>query len=352
MIKEINVKRYPAFVGHEKVFYFEDKSVKLKGFIAWHNTKLGPATGGTRLYPYSSKEKAINDVLRLSESMTYKCVMAGVPFGGGKVVIMGDINLKNKKFLSAYANIIDSFKGRCTTGTDVGISDYDTNYMSKITPFILKGDGGKTTTSNMASYGVYIGIKTSINLLMPYKKNKNLHIAIKGVGKIGSELTRLLLKDGFKITVADNDKKKINQIKKLYPFVDIADFKNIHKIKTDVYSPCAMGGEFNNKTIKELNCFIIAGGANNQLVDDSIAQKIQNRGIWYIPDYIINAGGLIQIVDELDKSGYNRERVNKRITNIGKTISKIIKESKRTKNNPLYITKEMINKKLYGKKSK
>lgn len=352
MIKEINAKKYPSYAGHEKVFYFEDKSVKLKGFVAWHNTKFGPATGGTRLYPYTSKNKAIDDVLRLSEAMTYKCVMAGVPFGGGKNVIIGDVNLKNKKFLSAYARVIDSFKGKCTTGTDVGISDEDTNYMSTITPYILKGDGGKATTSNMASYGIYIGIKKSLNLLMPGKKNKGLHVAIKGVGKIGKELTRLLLKDGFNITVADKDKSKVNQIKKLYPSIKITDYRNIHKVKTDVYSPCAMGGEFNSKVIKELNCFIIAGGANNQLANDGIAQQIQDRGIWYIPDYVINAGGLIQIVDELDKLGYNKKRVNQRIMNIGKNISQIIKIAKKNKQNTLKVTKEIINNKLYGEKRK
>ena len=352
MIKEINAKKNIAYANHEKVFYFEDKSIKLKGFVAWHNTKFGPATGGTRLYSYSSEDKALEDVLRLSEAMTYKCVMAGVPFGGGKVVIMGKTNLKNKKFLSSYAHIIDSFKGKCTTGTDVGVSDEDTDYMSQITPFILKGNGGKTTTSNMASYGVYIGIKTSLKLLMPKKKNKDIKITIKGVGKIGSELTRLLLKDGFNIVVADIDKDKATKIKELYPKVEVVDFKTIHKIKTDVYSPCAMGGEFDDKTVEELDCLIIAGGANNQLVNDSIAQKIQDKGMWYIPDYVINAGGLIQIVDELDKLGYNKKRVTKRLVNIGKNISQIIKKSNKDKQNTLKVTKEIVNNKLYGKKKK
>ena len=247
MIKEINVKKYKAYAGHEKVFYFEDKPTKLKGFIAWHNTKFGPATGGTRLYPYISKSFAIDDVLRLSEAMTYKCVMAGVPFGGGKNVIIGNVNFKNKRFLSAYAKIIDSFNGKCTTGTDVGISDLDTEYMSKITPYILKGNGGDTTTSNMASYGIYTGIKTSIKLLLPGKKNKDVHIAIKGIGKIGLELVRLFNNDGFIITVADKDKNQIKKVNKLYSNVNVVNYKNIHKINVDVYSPCAMGKEFNKK---------------------------------------------------------------------------------------------------------
>lgn len=349
MIKEINVKKHPAYDNHEKVFYFEDKSTKLKGFIAWHNTKLGPATGGTRLFNYSSKKEAIDDVLRLSKAMTYKCAISNLPFGGGKNVIIGNKKNKNNKFLSAYAKIIDSFKGQCTTGTDVGISDDDAIYMSKITPYILKGNKGKTTTSEMASYGVYVGIKTSLKLLMPNKLNKNIHIAIKGVGKIGFNLIKLLSKDGFKLTVADIDKEKIDNVKKIFPSVKIVDFKDIHKIKCDVYSPCAMGGEFTSKTIKELNCHIIAGGANNQLRKDSLSKLIYKKGIWYIPDFLINSGGLIQIVDELDKSGYNRKRVNSRLRNIGKIISNIIKESQKTNKDTLSVTNNIINSKIYAR---
>jgi len=349
MIKEISAKKYPAYAGHEKLYYFEDKPTKLKGYIAWHNTKLGPATGGTRLFSYSSKKEAINDVLRLSEAMTYKCAISNLPFGGGKNVIIGSKKLKNEKFLIAYAKIIDSFKGKCTTGTDVGISDADAIFMSTITPFILRGNQGKTTTSQMASYGIYIGIKSSLKLLLPKRSCKNIHVAIKGVGKIGLELIKLLMKDNFKVTIADIDKDKVQYIKKIYPSIKIVDYKIIHKIKCDIYSPCAMGNELTTKTIKELNCLIIAGGANNQLKDESLSQNIFERGIWYIPDYLINSGGLIQIVDELDKFGYNKKRVITRLKNIGKTVELIIKQSKRTKIDTLSVTKKIIYSKIYGK---
>jgi leucine dehydrogenase len=349
MIKEINVKNHQAYAGHEKVFYFEDKSTKLKGFLAWHNTKFGPATGGTRLYNYASEKEAINDVLRLSEAMTYKCAISDLPFGGGKTVIIGNKKLKNEKYLSAYAKIIDSFKGKCTTGTDVGISDADAIYMSKITPYILKGNSGKVTTSQMASYGIYIGIKSSLKFLLPNKSPKDIHVTIKGVGKIGFELTKFLMKDGFKVTIADIDKEKVKNIKKIFPKVKVIDYKKIHKIKSDIYSPCAMGEEFTPKTIKELNCLIIAGGANNQLKKESLSKEIFNRGIWYIPDYLINSGGLIQIVDELDKSGYNKKRVIRRLKNIGKTVVQILKKSKATNKDPFLVTKDIIASKFYAK---
>lgn len=349
MIKEIDVKNHPAYANHEKVFYFEDKPTKLRGFLAWHNTKFGPATGGTRLFNYSSRKEAINDVLRLSEAMTYKCAISDLPFGGGKTVIMGNKKLKNEKYLSAYAKIIDSFKGKCTTGTDVGISDADAIFMSKITPYILRGNGGKVTTSQMASYGIYLGIKASLKLLLPNKSYKNINVAIKGAGKIGFELTKFLLKDGFKVIVADIDKEKIKNIKKIFPQINITDHKKIHKIKCDIYSPCAMGGEFTSKKIKELNCLIIAGGANNQLKNESLSKNIHDKGIWYIPDFVINSGGLIQIVDELDKSGYNKKRVIARLKNIGKTITQIIMKSKATNKDPLLVTKEIISSKFYAK---
>ncbi|MEA3399112.1 MAG: Glu/Leu/Phe/Val dehydrogenase dimerization domain-containing protein [Patescibacteria group bacterium] len=345
IIKEIDVKKHPSYDGHEKVFYFEDKNVNLRGFVAWHNTKLGPATGGTRLYPYTSDEEALDDVLRLSKAMSSKCAIADIPFGGGKAVIIGDKNFKNENFLKSYAEVINSFDGKYTTGTDMGISDKDTLYMSKITPYILKGNGKNRTTSKVAAYGIYLGIKEALRIVLPEKKN--LTIGIKGIGKIGSELVDLFKKDEIDLVVADIDKKIIEKIKNKYPDIEIVTPAEIHKKEVDVYCPCALGKEFNKENTKELNCKIIAGGANNQLVDDSIAQEIKERGICYIPDYLINSGGLIHIVDELDKTGYNKQRVEKRLLNIVKMIRLLLEESKGTKKDTLSISKEIVNKKLY-----
>ena len=346
MIKEIKPTRNKEYSGHEKVFYFGNKKTKLKGYVAWHNTVNGPATGGTRLYGYKSDNEALGDVLRLSKAMTYKCAIAGVSFGGGKAVIMGTPEKKSKEFLKSYAKIIDSFNGKFTTGTDVGISDADTKYMSKVTPFILKGTGGRTTTSLMAARGVYEGIISAFRTILPNKKIEDMTITVKGTGKIGAELVHLLYRHNVKIIAGDKNSQSITKIKKIFPKIKIADYKTIHKIKADIYAPCAMGGEFTPKTIKELNCRIVAGGANNQFVDERDAEKLSKRGIWYIPDYVINAGGLIQIVDELGKEGYNTKRVRNSIKKIGVTVAHLINESKKTGISTLEIAKKIAHEKI------
>lgn len=347
MIKEIKPIHNKYYDGHEKVFYFEDKKINLRGYIAWHNTSLGPATGGTRLYNYKNKAEALADVLQLSKAMTYKCAITGVHFGGGKAIIIGTPKQKSKDFLKSYAYIIDSFKGKYTTGTDVGISDEDTKYMSTITPFILKGTSGHSTTSLMAARGVYEGIVSALHTLLPSKKLQDMTISIKGTGKIGAELIRLLYKKNAHIIAADIDAKSIYKIKKLFPKVKIADYKKIHKMRVDIYAPCAMGGEFTPKTIKELNCSIIAGGANNQLKNERDAVKLSERGILYIPDYVLNTGGLIQIVDELNKGGYNTRRVHNSIKEIGNTTARLIKESKKTGKLILEIAEKIAHEKIY-----
>lgn len=346
MIKEIKPIHHKDYRGHEKVFYFEDKKVKLRGYIAWHSTKTGPATGGTRLFKYKNDDEALADVLKLSRAMSYKCAISGVPFGGGKAVIMGTEALKSKEFLKSYAKIIDSFNGKYTTGTDVGINDEDTKYMSTITSFILRGTNGRTTTSLMASRGVYKGIVSAFETIMPEKKLKDMTIAIKGTGKIGEELIRLLYKHQVKIIAGDINKNTINKVKKLFPKIKVVNYKTIHKSKVDIYVPCAMGGEFTPKIIKELNCKIVAGGANNQFVDENDIVKMSKKGIWYVPDFVINAGGLIQIVDELHKAGYNSKRVKNRIRNIEVTTAYLINKSKRTGKSTLEIANELVHEKI------
>ncbi|MFA6000139.1 MAG: Glu/Leu/Phe/Val dehydrogenase dimerization domain-containing protein [Candidatus Paceibacterota bacterium] len=349
MIKEIKPKNNKQYSGHEKVFYFEDKKVGLRGYVAWHNTVGGPATGGTRLYDYKKTSDALSDVLRLSKAMTYKGVISGVPFGGGKAVIIGIPAQKTKEFLKSYAKVIDSFKGKFTTGTDVGISDDDTKYMSSITPFILKGTGGRTTTSLMAARGVYEGVVSAFRTLFPHKKIQDMTIAIKGTGKIGAELIRLLYKHNVKIIAGEKDAENIKKIKKLFPKIKVVDYKNIHKVKVDVYSPCAMGGELTPRTIRELNCRIIVGGANNQFVDERDISKLTKRGIWYVPDYVVNAGGLIQIVDELRRGGYNTKRVRRGIKNIGNITRHLIQESEKTGISTIDIAKKIVHEKIYKK---
>lgn len=352
MIKKINVSKNKAFDKHQQVFRFEDKASGLKGFSAWHNIRPGSATGGTRLYPYKSENEALTDVLRLSKAMSYKCAISGIPFGGGKTVIIANQKMKKTELLRSYAKVIDSFKGKYTTGTDVGISDSDVIFMSQHTPYILKGNGNKRTTSEIASLGIYVSLWAAAPLFFKNKKKKDISVAIKGLGKIGEGLVKLLYKDRVKIYISDIDKKKVQYIQKRFPNVTVVNPKYIHKFPVDVYMPCALGNEFTKKNISEIKSKVIIGGANNQLADDSLAKVFHKMGVCYIPDYVVNSGGLIHIVDELDKKGYNKSRVDKRVDAIGKTVKSLIVSSRKLDLPPLEIANKLAEQKIYGQKKK
>lgn len=342
-IKEIDASANSFFKNHTKVLFFEDTTTNLRGYIAIHTDSFGPATGGTRYYPYTKDEDALSDVLRLSEAMTYKCILSGVPFSGGKAVIIGDPKeSKTPELLQAYASIIDSLHGTYTTGTDVGISDEDVLFMTQYTPYILKGQGGGTTTSEMAAYGVYIAICAAVESLAFTNQDGAFSVSLKGLGKLGYTLGQLLYKKGCTLTVSDINTEQVEKFLKEFPGTISVDPLLSHKIKADVYAPCALGNEFTVDTIKELGATIIAGGANNQLASEDIAEILQKQGVWYIPDYVINTGGLIQIVDELDSFGYNKDRVATRIQNIGKTTQLLIERSGRNETTPLYVAKQYI----------
>lgn len=352
MIKKINASKNKAFDKHQQVFRFEDKNSGLKGFIALHNIKPGSATGGTRLYHYKSEKDALTDALRLSKAMSYKCATSGVSFGGGKAVIMAKPKQKNKILLDSYAKVIQSLNGKYTTGTDVGLSDEDVMFMSKKTPFILKGNGAGRTTSEMASLGLYVALWQAVSLILPKKKKHKISIAIKGLGKIGNNLVRLLYKDNVLLYVSDIDKTKIAYIKKLYPRVKVVSSRTIHKLQVDVYMPCALGNEFSKTNIKELKSKIIVGGANNQLTNDLLSKDLHKMGIWYIPDYVVNSGGLIHIVDELGHKGYNKKRVDNMVKSIGQTVRDLIILSKKKNSYPLDIANKLAEKKMYDSENK
>ncbi len=345
-IRQIDASKNKAFDDHECVFAFSDTKASLRGLIAWHNTKLGPATGGTRLFDYKNQKDALTDVLRLSRAMSYKCALADVSFGGGKAVIIG------KKFtepmMRSYAKIIDAFAGLYTTGTDVGVTDKNVLRMAKLTPYILKGNLGGKTTSFVAALGVYHAFLASVHFVFPKRSAEKITVAIKGLGKIGGELVAMLSRDGYTIIVADPDVKKIRALKKKFPKITSVDTEKIFALPADVYMPCALGNEFTKNNISKLACKIIVGGANNQLEEQALAVLLQKRGIVYIPDYVANAGGLIQIVDELGKNGYTTKRVEQKIRTIGTTVSRLLRNSKKKGVTPLALADALARKKIFG----
>ena len=322
------------FDNHEMVIAVTDTETKLRGYIAIHNTNLGPAIGGTRLQKYSSEEAALRDVLNLSKAMSYKCALAGLPLGGGKGVIIHEETADRDMLLASYAKMVEKLSGLFRTGTDMGILDDDVKKMSRHTQHMLgvsKADRGDLTTSKMAALGVYYCIKTALVHAYGSDSLQGRTIGVKGVGKLGSELVRLLHSEGAKIVVADINEQPVKTILRKYPGSIAVSPGEIHKQKLDVYSPCALGGELTMKVIKELRTKIIVGGANNQLASDAVGDKLFEMGILYAPDYITNAGGLIYVADELEKDGFHKQRVMDRVKHIQGTLQQVLSVSDRQK---------------------
>jgi len=320
------LKQLHEYDDHDSVYLFYDANTGLKGFVALHNLNLGPATGGTRFYSYNNEVEALRDVLNLSKAMTYKCALAGVGFGGGKAVIIGDQSCKNINFFKKYGENIQSLGGKFTTGTDVGISDEDTKYMALGSEFILGQKNNGFSTSDMAALGVFFSIKKVANNVLA-KSLSQLSVAIKGVGKLGGQLALFLAREGSKVYISDVNRDRVIKLEKLHNNILGVENDIIHKLDVDVYSPCALGNEFDEKNITELKAKTIIGGANNQLKSDGIGYLLHNKGVLYAPDYVVNAGGLISIVDELNEGGYSKGRVLKKVENIGNTLLNIIEKS-------------------------
>lgn len=290
---------YMKEFGHEQVIYFYDKHTGLKGITAIHNTVLGPAIGGTRLFNYQNEDDALFDVIRLSRGMTYKCSAAECNCGGGKTVLIGNPKTaKTEAYLRAYGRYVQSLNGRFYTGEDMNINEFDVDYLLMETEYVNGRANMSGNPSPVTAYGVYWGIKAAA---FEKWKNNSLTdkvIAVQGVGAVGYTLCKYLYQEGAKLIITDIDNEKVKKA--------VLDFKatainpeDIYSIKCDIFSPNSIGAILNDKTIPLLNCEIVAGSANNVLLDEKIhGDMLMNRGILYAPDYVINAGGLINVYQE------------------------------------------------------
>mgnify|MGYP000479371296 FL=1 len=296
--------------GHEQVSYFHDPTLELKGIVAIHNTVLGPALGGCRMWNYKSEKDALIDVLRLSKGMTYKAAIAGLNLGGGKAVIIGDPKAdKSEELFRSFGRFIEGLGGRYITAEDVGTSIKDMDYVRMETKYVTgisKSLGGSGDPSLLTSFGTYLGIKASVK----FKLNKNsldgLSIVVQGLGSVGMELVKYLSNDGMKIYAYDIDSDLVNSAKEQYGVIPI-EVDMVYDQDVDIYAPCALGATINDETIPKLKCSIVAGAANNVLKDPvKHSKELLDRGILYAPDYAINAGGLINVYNELDD--YNKDR--------------------------------------------
>lgn len=311
-------------MGHEQVLYCHDKETQLKAIIAIHDTTLGPALGGCRFWNYRDETEALIDVLRLSRGMTYKASVAGLRLGGGKAVIIGNPSrLKTEKFFRAFGAFVNSLNGRYITAEDVNVSVEDINHIAKETRYVsgVSAEGGSGDPSPITALGVFYGIKAAIEYKTKNSSLRGLTIAVQGCGSVGRNLCKLLHDDGARLIVSDINRASADFIAKEFD-AKVVSVEEIHKVQADVFSPCALGGILNEKTIPELHTGVVAGAANNQLLDEQRdGKRIKDRGILYAPDYVINAGGLINVAHEL--SGYSQELAKNDTKKIYQTTLKV-----------------------------
>jgi leucine dehydrogenase len=311
--------------GHEEVVFFNDPSSGLKAIIAIHSTALGPALGGTRFYPYACEEDALYDVLRLSRGMTYKAAAAGLDLGGGKAVIIGDPSRdKSEELLRAYGRFIESLGGRYVTAEDVGTSTADMNIVRRETRFaagVSPSLGGSGDPSPVTARGVYLGMLACAEEAWHEHSLRGRTVAVQGVGKVGNALVKLLVEEGgAHVVVSDVDVDSVARAVREFG-ADTVPADRIHAVECDIFAPCALGAVVNDTTIPQLRCRVVAGSANNQLATPQHGKELADLGILYAPDFVINAGGLINVADELQ--GYEPERATASVEAIYRTLREV-----------------------------
>ena len=332
---------------HEKLLFVNNEKAGLKAIIAVHNTNLGPAIGGCRLFPYASYDDALFDVLRLSRGMSHKNAMAGLPHGGGKGVIIADPSQKTEAMFEAFAEAENGLGGCYITAEDVNTDCDDALVMLRKTNYICGLPQNSGDPSPFTARGVWQGIKATAKVTFGTDDLNGLTIAVQGLGKVGYDLCRHLHNSGAKLIVANRSNKEI-AAKAAEEFgATVVSTDEIMSVKCDIFSPNAMGAIINPTTIPTLNCKAVAGGANNQILDDASGLALKARGIYYAPDFVINGGGVINAAAEVD-GPYNKDAVLTKVDNIYNSIEQILTESKATGKPEGVIATEMAEKIIYG----
>jgi leucine dehydrogenase len=334
----------PDFDAHEDVHFFTDEKSGLRAIIALHSTHLGPAAGGARFWHYAEDDEALTDALRLSRGMSYKNAMAGLPLGGGKSVLLADeTRSKTPEMLHAFGKAVESLGGRYVTAEDVGINVADMIEVSRSTKFVaglpnsagdVGGDPGPHT-----SLGVFLGLKAAVKWALGKERLDGLHIALQGAGSVATGVALHACAEGAKLSIADVDQTKAQKL------ADATNGKvvsadEILTLEADVLSPCALGAIFNEETIAGLKVPVVAGGANNQLATAEDGERLNARGILYAPDYVINAGGIINVCSEYLGDG-DASFVRQRIEGIPVRLEQIWAESAETGRDPAAVADAM-----------
>ena len=318
--------------GHEQVVFCQDRHTGLKAIIGIYSTALGPALGGTRFYPYATEEDALTDVLNLSRGMAYKNALAGLDLGGGKAVIWGDpAQIKSEGLLRAYGRFVESLHGRYYTACDVGTYVPDMDVIARETGYVTGRSiehGGAGDSSILTAWGVYQGMRAAAEHTWGSPTLAGRRVGIAGLGKVGKYLAGHLIEDGAAVVATDVNETALSWARSTYPQIDlVADTQALITADIDVYAPCALGGALDDDTVAALRAKVVTGGANNQLAHPGIEKLLEERGILYTPDYVVNAGGVIQVADEIE--GFNFERAKLRATGIFDTTKRILRLAER-----------------------
>ena len=315
--------------GHEQVMFCNNNDVGLRAIIAIHNTTLGPALGGLRMWPYGSETEALNDALRLSRGMTYKAAVSGLNLGGGKAVIIGDPRQdKSEALFRAFGKFIDTLNGRYITAEDVGIDVNDMEFIFQETNNVVgvhQVHGGSGDPSPFTAYGTMQGIRAALRFKFGNEDVGKYSFAVQGAGHVGHHLVKLLREEGAKVFVTDIDEEAVAEAVGMG--AEAVGLDDIYDVEADVFSPCALGAVVNEQTIPRFKFKIVAGAANNQLANDECGDELTRRDILYAPDYAVNAGGLMNVSIEFE--GYNKERAYRMTRTIYYNLMRIFQIAQR-----------------------
>ena len=320
-----------SFDNHEQIVFCHDKDTGLKAIIGIHNTVLGPALGGTRMWNYGSEWEALNDVLRLSRGMTYKSAITGLNLGGGKAVIMGDSKIdKTPEMITKFGEYVNSLNGSYITAEDVGTTTADMDRIREVTPYVTGisvEKGGSGNPSPVTAYGVFMGLKAAAKYQFGTDNLQGKKVLVQGIGHVGETLVEHLTKEGAIVTITDINEARLQEVGAKFG-AKIYTGNDLYSADVDIYSPCALGATINDDTINKIKAKVIAGAANNQLANEQVHGKmLMDRGILYAPDFLINAGGIINVYAEI--VGYDTAEALRRTENIYNTTLEIFDFAKK-----------------------
>ncbi|MCT8340939.1 leucine dehydrogenase [Flavobacteriaceae bacterium TK19130] len=318
-----------SFDDHEQIVFCNDKDTGLKAIIGIHNTVLGPALGGTRMWQYTSEWEALNDVLRLSRGMTYKSAITGLNLGGGKAVIIGDARTqKTPELMKRFGEFVHSLNGKYITAEDVGMETSDMDLVRTVTPYVTgisEEKGGAGNPSPITAYGVFMGMKAAAKHAFGSDVLEDRTVYVQGIGNVGEALVEHLSNEGARVFIADINQDRLAEVRDKYS-VEIYGGNNLYGEEMDIYAPCALGATVNDITIDQLKAKVIAGAANNQLAEEQKHGKLlKEKGIVYAPDFLINAGGIINVYAELED--YGKKEIIRKTENIYNTTLEILKHA-------------------------